>query len=370
MTFNWQSFLKDWSAELIEHYPDQVPETAQRAGWLGFPPATLDAIEAAEQRLKTKLPPSYRDFLVTSNGWRTTGPFIDALHGANEIEWHYERNRDMVDAWLSGSNLSSNEIDQFAEQAAHHTGIDPTIFKSLLAGDDAAGNNPDGFDEAAYLVYGEEQIVEMVPPTYLKSCLAISPPGDEAIYLLNPKVQTPAGEWEAWFFASWLPGARRFRSFREMMVHERQTALKLADTKANSTISGVDRFTSPEKFSYLYAQEATPEASLQRMFQVSILSSDRLSLSNTSQNTAKIAVLEAILHRLRAIITGHEAPSAAIADLLAEVEAELETLINTPTTAKTLKDILASPEVQIKDGQIMGYRIAIRHLRHYLDTSA
>jgi hypothetical protein len=35
------------------------------------------------------------------------------------------------------------------------------------------------------------------------------------------------GEWEAWFFANWLPGASRYRSFAEMMEAERQNFLDL-----------------------------------------------------------------------------------------------------------------------------------------------
>jgi len=41
--------------------------------------------------------------------------------------------------------------------------------------------------------------------------------GDSAVYLLNPQVISADGEWEAWFFANWLPRAHRYRSFQEMM---------------------------------------------------------------------------------------------------------------------------------------------------------
>ncbi len=34
-----------------------------------------------------------------------------------------------------------------------------------------------------------------------------------AVYLLTPQIITPEGEWEAWFFAHWIPGAERYRSF-------------------------------------------------------------------------------------------------------------------------------------------------------------
>ena len=54
---------------------------------------------------------------------------------------------------------------------------------------------------------------------YLRHTLEVSGEGD-GIYLLNPKVITADGEWEAWFFATWLPGARRYRSFWELMQDE------------------------------------------------------------------------------------------------------------------------------------------------------
>jgi hypothetical protein len=53
--------------------------------------------------------------------------------------------------------------------------------------------------------------------SHLKETLQITEVGDAAVYLLNPQVITKEGEWEAWFFANWLPGARRYRSFEELM---------------------------------------------------------------------------------------------------------------------------------------------------------
>jgi hypothetical protein len=40
---------------------------------------------------------------------------------------------------------------------------------------------------------------------------------DAAVYLLNPRVTTSSGEWEAWCLASWSPEAERFPSFEAMM---------------------------------------------------------------------------------------------------------------------------------------------------------
>jgi hypothetical protein len=42
-------------------------------------------------------------------------------------------------------------------------------------------------------------------------------------------VVTPDGEWEAWFFANWLPGANRYRSFWEMLQTEQDTSESFRD---------------------------------------------------------------------------------------------------------------------------------------------
>lgn len=50
--------------------------------------------------------------------------------------------------------------------------------------------------------------------------------GDAAIYVLNPQIVTPEGEWEAWLFADWLPGAARYRSFQDLMQAEYAQAMR------------------------------------------------------------------------------------------------------------------------------------------------
>jgi hypothetical protein len=63
----------------------------------------------------------------------------------------------------------------------------------------------------------------------LRTALEISDWGDSAICLLNPQVVTPEGDWEAWFFANWLPGANRYRSFWELMQAEYAGFLELRE---------------------------------------------------------------------------------------------------------------------------------------------
>ncbi|MEU0850252.1 SMI1/KNR4 family protein [Streptomyces flaveolus] len=80
--FDWHEFLGRWQAEWV---PDEQGTQRER---LGEPPAPEDAIAAAERRLGTRLPPSYREFLAAADGW-----WVDAtaevyrLGGAREIDW-------------------------------------------------------------------------------------------------------------------------------------------------------------------------------------------------------------------------------------------------------------------------------------------
>jgi hypothetical protein len=176
--FDWRSFLNQWSMALLrsEKLGRGLPQEEIDALWLGYPGASEEQVAQAESRLGTVLPPSYRAFLKASNGWRRTGPFIDRLWSTAEIEWFVVRHRD----WAEGP-------DDFA------------------------------VPDEQYFVYGDEQSPIMFRLAYLKTALEISAEGDGAIYLLNPQVVSADGEWEAWFFADWLPGAIRYRSFVEML---------------------------------------------------------------------------------------------------------------------------------------------------------
>jgi hypothetical protein len=154
----------------------RVPADVRPSGWLGFDGATESQILAAETRLGRRLPPSYRDFLATSNGWRNVGAFIDRVWSTDAIEWFKARNQEWIDAYTGPP------------------GAGPLI-------------------EAGDGVYGAEQDPVSFNTGHLETALEISDTGDSAILLLNPMVVTPEGEWEAWFFANWLPGTTRYRSF-------------------------------------------------------------------------------------------------------------------------------------------------------------
>jgi len=187
---DWRPFLETWSRELIEAgAASDLPTEVVDSGWLGFPGATDEQLSLAEGRLGTELPPSYREFLAVSNGWRLTGNFIWRMWSTEEIDWFRVRNAEWVDAY-----------------------VDPVSGLGELS-----------LTDEEYLVYGEMQDSVRFRVEYLESALEVSDIGDSAIFLLNPKVVTPDGEWEAWFFGNWLPGANRYRSFAALMEAEYQS---------------------------------------------------------------------------------------------------------------------------------------------------
>ncbi|HEY8599704.1 MAG TPA: SMI1/KNR4 family protein [Thermomicrobiales bacterium] len=199
---DWSEFLHQWnskllaSPELIEelkHWPNDDLEHAAENGWLGYPGVTEVELMTTEARLGRQLPPSYRAFLSTSNGWRFLGNRIPKLWSAQEIEWLPTRHRESIDAWLEGERFDT---------------------ESAIA----------AIPDSEYFVYGEAQEPFTVRSEYLHTALDISAVeiAGTAMYLLNPQVIV-GGEWEAWLWAHWLPGAYRYRSFDELVLAAYQT---------------------------------------------------------------------------------------------------------------------------------------------------
>ncbi|HEY9606625.1 MAG TPA: SMI1/KNR4 family protein [Allocoleopsis sp.] len=206
--FNWERFLKRWSQELLESMGqerEQVSSEVMRSGWLGYPGATEEQIARAEARLEATLPPSYREFLKVTNGWRQTTPFIYKLWSTEEIEWFSIKRQEWLKAF----------VEPYSD-----------AYEDYLVTQKRTPSIPD----EEYFVYGDAQDCSKLRVEYLQTALEISDTGDSAIYLLNPQVMTEDGEWEAWFFGDWLPGADRYQSFREMMQAEYENFLELRDS--------------------------------------------------------------------------------------------------------------------------------------------
>lgn len=186
--FNWDLFLRQWSRDLLERLEDSefaiLPSEVIEARWLGYLGAADAEIDGAQTRMNTTFPPSYRNFLAVSNGWRKLDDLIGRFLSIQEIDWLVQRNQEFIDAWTTGVVIGGE-------------------FFSV----------PD----EAYFVYGDEQDTSLLRDEYLQTALEIGGNPEQGLLLLNPQVTFEDGEWEAWFFAYWLPGAVRYRSFRELM---------------------------------------------------------------------------------------------------------------------------------------------------------
>lgn len=183
---DWHSFLPHWSATVLRsaELAVSLPQEVVTSKWLGYSGATEDEILQAEARLGVSLPPSYRTFLTVSNGWRSVGGFLHNLWPCEKVEWFSKQHQPWIDVYVKGS-----------------------------------ADLPPVTDEE-YFVYGEDQIEGLFRPEYLQTALEISNRENDGIFLLNPHIVTPEGEWEAWFFANWLRGAERYRPFQQMMQVE------------------------------------------------------------------------------------------------------------------------------------------------------
>jgi hypothetical protein len=122
------------------------------------PGASAEEIADAERRLGTTLPAGYRSFLATTNGFGPIGHFVRRLRPVGEISWLRDEDPELIRIWVEAT------------------------------GDDA-----------------------------LAATLVVSDDEDGARVLLNPAVVDDEGEWEAWFFAHWVPGAEVYSSLRALV---------------------------------------------------------------------------------------------------------------------------------------------------------
>jgi hypothetical protein len=91
--------------------PSTIAQWREFLGSAGHPPATEDDVLAAERRIGVRLPPSYRNFLLASDGLSAEVFAVDLLP-AKKIGWLREVEPELLAAW------STPDMDFFADQAA------------------------------------------------------------------------------------------------------------------------------------------------------------------------------------------------------------------------------------------------------------
>ena len=190
MTDDWRPVLSRLSAILLrsDDLKNYAPEGASSSRWCGQPSAAASEIIRAEERLGVTFPPSYRSFLSISNGWWPFSTFIERL-------------------------VTVQEVEQLQT-------VDPEKLSSLLK----AYGGEDTVSDADYLNYETPRNVEMMRMRYYADSLLVGNGWgvEDDMVLLNPSIVFPNGEWEVIFFANWIPGNQRYRSFLDFVVESVQ----------------------------------------------------------------------------------------------------------------------------------------------------
>jgi hypothetical protein len=150
-----------------------VDGLADASGWLGAPGATEAELSALEARLGVRLPPSYRSFLEASNGFLMPGVIVPRVLRADEVAWYRDTHAETIDAFNQGLTNFGGDRETFLDDAIQISAVE-------LVG--------------------------------------------SAVYLLTPGAVSPDGEWQAGYFADWVPGVHKYPSFRALMFGERQNS--------------------------------------------------------------------------------------------------------------------------------------------------
>jgi hypothetical protein len=163
-----KALLQRLSDSAISQKDLEYDKTVQGARWLGYPPAAVSSIRAAEKKLGIELPDDYKTFLLLTNGFRAVSNVGVSFLPVDSIGWLRDLDDDLVDIW--GKPMSD---DDTARAAAFR--------RSILIGG-----------------LHEEQQFLLIPPG-----------GKDK-------------EWQYWFFASWSPGETPYPSLRFYLEYELQ----------------------------------------------------------------------------------------------------------------------------------------------------
>jgi hypothetical protein len=180
MHVNWGRFLAELEGHVQAKPFIAAGGTIERV-WEAGPSATDADLAALEGRFGVPFPPSYVSFLRACNGLKLSSHPVERFLAAREVHWFRKKNS----AWIRA-----------------YTGVE-----------NSSGPEPTDDD---YYEYTDALRVAF-PPAHLRQTIQVSAVGDAAVYLLNPQVVWPSGEWEAWFLADWNPGVIRYRSFAELV---------------------------------------------------------------------------------------------------------------------------------------------------------
>lgn len=192
---DWNELLKNLSFVISTRLEENMiyfDRGKIKDSWLGYPPASEKAIKAKEKELNISFPTSYKDFLRVTNGFKQISHFAGHLLPVEKIDFLKKIDSDLYHVYVNEQN--------------------------------------EDISDSRYSDYSKKQGSEFFRIDHLLTSIAISKNVDGSIILLNPKV-TFGDECEAWIYASWYPGAIRFKSFKDLIEEAYKSTVELLNKK-------------------------------------------------------------------------------------------------------------------------------------------
>ncbi|CAL9535313.1 hypothetical protein SUDANB171_04107 [Streptomyces sp. enrichment culture] len=170
----WREYLHAYGELAVR--ADDAPRR-----WAGRPPATEEAVAAAEARLGLRFPPSYRGFLLTTDGWDDVGCWAGPVLPLART------------GWLRDTRVGRDHIELYGEEG--------------------------GEDDPYVVVF--RRVLEITT-------------GEDAWYL-DPSDVGPDGEWAGYLFTPKYGELTRFSGFAALWQHNRETLERFAADRAART---------------------------------------------------------------------------------------------------------------------------------------
>jgi cell wall assembly regulator SMI1 len=104
--------------EMVDN--DVIDNETINKRWLGFPAASASDIEEKERELGIELPPSYKDFLMVSNGFRFVSPFLDNLLSLEKVNWAQKTEEQWWFNMLEESSIEISDKEYFTYDSDEH----------------------------------------------------------------------------------------------------------------------------------------------------------------------------------------------------------------------------------------------------------
>jgi hypothetical protein len=201
----WAELVDRWDSLLAaEDHDGRVS-----VGGLRRPGALMGEIEALENRLGNRLPPSYRSFLQATDG--------------------------LPEAWPTYETKPPDDPGyEGFRPAASVSGVVRTLpFTIMLWVIPEPSTGPSPFEVggglAAHLIFADDYREQLRVGHLLHAVAATGPRPDRNVFL-DPLTVDADGEWEAWRWDT--DSCRRFRSFGDLIEHEITNVARYVETDA------------------------------------------------------------------------------------------------------------------------------------------